>query len=209
MSAGADPPPGTALDSCRVAFKEWAGVCRALAGGRQSLILRKGGIEEGPGGFRPEHPAFWLYPTRVHQAHQGLKPEADPPSTVVVTPEGVVGIDTLAVVESVHFTDRLQLLMRLDGLHAWTAETVESRFHYRRPGLWVLGVRVFVLDAPVVVAVHPEHAGCKTWVPLDDPPSTAGLRPALGPAEVARRLSLILATLQPDGASSTPHLDDN
>ncbi len=52
-------------ESCAVAFKEWADVCAALLDGRQSLILRKGGIEEGPGGFRPEHAAFWLYPTRT------------------------------------------------------------------------------------------------------------------------------------------------
>ena len=60
-------------DSCSVAFKEWAGVCDALADGRQSLILRKGGIAEGPRGFVPEHSTFWLYPTRVHEAGQGLR----------------------------------------------------------------------------------------------------------------------------------------
>ena len=31
------------------AFKEWAVICKALATGRQLLILRKGGIDE-PGG---------------------------------------------------------------------------------------------------------------------------------------------------------------
>ena len=87
----------TALpDSCAVAFKEWAGVCDALSSGRQSLILRKGGVSEGPGGFRPEHPAFWLYPTHVHEAEQGLRTPSGP--SIVETP-GVVAIDALAVVE--------------------------------------------------------------------------------------------------------------
>ena len=65
------PPP----ESCAVAFKEWAGVCDALIEGRQTIIIRKGGISEGagPGVFVPEHAEFWLYPTWVHQAEQGLR----------------------------------------------------------------------------------------------------------------------------------------
>lgn len=34
-----------------IAFKEWDIVCKALEEGRQSLILRKGGIHEGREGF--------------------------------------------------------------------------------------------------------------------------------------------------------------
>src|SRR5881227_1925455 len=98
----------TALpDACAVAFKEWAGVCDALGTGRQSLILRKGGVSEGPGGFRPEHPAFWLYPTHVHEAEQGLKvpyrPRLDPE-------DGVVELDALAVVEWAGRIERVEQL---------------------------------------------------------------------------------------------------
>ena len=62
-------------ESCRIAFKEWASVCDALLEGRQTIILRKGGISEGtaPGLFVPEHSEFWLYPTWVHQAEQGVR----------------------------------------------------------------------------------------------------------------------------------------
>ena len=62
------------VDSCAVAFKEWAGICDALIAGRQSIVVRKGGISEsaGPGVFVPEHSEFWLFPTWVHQAEQGL-----------------------------------------------------------------------------------------------------------------------------------------
>ena len=52
-----------------IAFKEWAVICRALAEGRQSLILRKGGIAEAGGQFRPEHDRFLLYPTYFHEQH--------------------------------------------------------------------------------------------------------------------------------------------
>src|SRR4051794_27585132 len=96
-------PPAT----CGVAFKEWAGVCDALEDGRQSLILRKGGIDEGPSGFVPEHPAFWLYPTRRHEGEQGLRvaPKRRPD-----LPAGQVDLATLAVVASVHHVDRPGLL---------------------------------------------------------------------------------------------------
>ena len=49
----ADPVPHAG--AVRTAFKEWAIVVDALGRGRQSVILRKGGIAEGRGGFRPEH----------------------------------------------------------------------------------------------------------------------------------------------------------
>ena len=64
------------MDTLSVAFKEWAVICRALAEGRQALILRKGGIAEAGGQFAPEHNRFWLYPTFVHQQQGGIKPEA-------------------------------------------------------------------------------------------------------------------------------------
>ena len=40
------------------AFKEWAVICRALAAGDQSIILRKGGIDENDDSFRVEHTRF-------------------------------------------------------------------------------------------------------------------------------------------------------
>src|SRR5258705_3213217 len=46
----------------RTAFKEWAIVVDALGRGEQIVILRKGGIREGRGGFHVEHPQFWLFP---------------------------------------------------------------------------------------------------------------------------------------------------
>ena len=66
-------------DHCAIAFKEWSEICQVLADGHQTLIVRKGGIREGPGGFSPDHPAFWLYPTYVHQAQaRTARPRAGP-----------------------------------------------------------------------------------------------------------------------------------
>jgi hypothetical protein len=169
-------------ETCAIAFKEWAGVCDALASGRQAMILRKGGIEEGPRGFVPEQPAFWLYPTFVHEGEQGLKNASTTPRR---TDAGIVPIGAMAAVESVDRVDDLDVLLGLDALHAWTAETVRKRFEYRKPGLWVLGVRVYRRDEPWTVEVTPAQLGCKTWVPLEKPLATAGLTPARSEAEAA------------------------
>lgn len=180
-------PPAT----CSVAFKEWAGVCDALADGRQSIILRKGGIREepGPGAFVPEHDAFWLYPTAVHQAQQGLRSDAAPRSTIATTPGSTIPIGLLARVELIGRILDESRLPALEDFHVLTEETVRSRFHYRTPGLWVLATRIWRREPAFPVVATPEHAGCKTWVILDEPLPTSGLTAALDDAEWSSRLA--------------------
>ena len=48
-------------------FKEWALVCAALGAGRQSVIIRKGGLAEGRDGFAFRHREFFLFPTFFHE----------------------------------------------------------------------------------------------------------------------------------------------
>src|SRR5260370_15414151 len=62
----------------RHALKEWAVICRALADGTQSLLLRKGGIDEAAGAFAVEHTRFWLLPTWTHQQREGIVETALP-----------------------------------------------------------------------------------------------------------------------------------
>lgn len=182
--------PGT----CAVAFKEWAGVCAALAEGRQSIILRKGGIAEDAGVFTPEHPVFWLYPTHLHEGQQGLKPDAP---VLHATPgaHNQVPIRTLAAVESVDFVQDTGILPALDAFHVWTSDTVFKRFHYRTPGLWVLSLRVYTTAEPVRLRVTAEHTGCKTWVPLETPLPTFGLSAVLDDAEATHRRDRLAAVL--------------
>ncbi|MDR3619009.1 MAG: DUF1802 family protein [Paludisphaera borealis] len=179
--------------SCGVGFKEWSGVCDALAAGAQTVILRKGGIAEGPGGFTPEHPFFWLYPTHVHEAQQGLRtgderpaPGGDP---------GEVAIRALAAVDSVRRIDREDDLDALEEFHVWTSETVHKRFQYRNPGLWALVVRVWARERPTSLIATPEQLGCKTWVELIPPLPTAGLAPVLDDEAWERRREALRAVL--------------
>jgi hypothetical protein len=50
-----------------IGFKEWALVCEALGSGRQSVIIRKGGVAEGRDGFAFRHREFFLFPTYFHE----------------------------------------------------------------------------------------------------------------------------------------------
>jgi len=168
--------------SCAVAFKEWAGVCDALLEGRQTLLVRKGGLSEGtgPGNFALEHTEFWLYPTWVHQAEQGVRARDSSASPVHrIDHEGIVPIRALVRVGPIGYVKNVETLAELEPFHIFTAETIIKRFQYRHPGLWVLGARVWQHDTGFAVAVAPEHAGCKTWVYLDKPLPVRELTPVL------------------------------
>jgi hypothetical protein len=185
---------------CAVAFKEWAGVCQALGEGRQSLIVRKGGIDEGPSGFTPEHQAFWLYPTYVHQAQQGLKTEPatsekSPRTEPTISPEEVA-IQFLAKVELIQHVTSEDRLAALAPFHVWTEETLRKRFAYRRPGLWVMGVRIFRRDSPWILQPSPEQLGCKSWVTLEPALSTADLHPVLDDHAAAHQARLLREALE-------------
>lgn len=152
-----------------IAFKEWAVICRALASGRQDVILRKGGIVEPGGGFRPEHRRFLLMPTFLHQSAEQLIPEArdlladieadrPPPGSVMLTHEA-------EVLRSSRI-ERFDDLAAYRSRHVWADAVVAERFHRWQDELHVLEVTVTPLPAPVVLPWHDEFGGCKSWVPL-------------------------------------------
>jgi hypothetical protein len=165
----------------RIAFKEWAAVCRALAEGRQSLIIRKGGIAEDGGVFKPEYTRFWLYPTYLHQQDQGIKPADLGYLRLALTdrpPQGFLRISLFAEIAEIYFVSSINAALVLDDLHIWSLDTIRQRFHYRTPGLYVLLIRVY--RCPTIdVVEHPAYAGCKTWVELDRELSTGGATPVL------------------------------
>jgi hypothetical protein len=172
-----------------VAFKEWAVVCQALEIGVQSLILRKGGIAEDGGTFRPEHAEFLLYPTYFHEHCAGIKPEFLPlldSAEAAKPPAGTIRFTHFVRVAEVKRVIDLESALALDSLHGWTPEVVAQRFKYRAPGLFVLAVRVFRLAQPAEVVERPGFAGCKTWVTLDAAVNAEGAEPVLSDDEFAR-----------------------
>jgi hypothetical protein len=162
------------------ALKEWGVVCAAIAAGRQTLLLRKGGVAEGAAGFTVEHPEFWLLPTRFHQSLAQLRPEAAEllaDAARLEPPPGILRLDLYAVVTAVeHVVDesRLEALVPKQVL---SAQTARERFHYRRPGLYALRFDVFRRESPHEMEDRPEYGGCHSWVPLAQRLPTDLLRP--------------------------------
>jgi hypothetical protein len=161
----------SAVPPVRTAFKEWAVICRALASGRQDVILRKGGIVEPGGAFRPEHARFLLLPTFLHQSAESLLPEArdlleaidgDRPA------EGTVVLTHVAdVVAAQRITDR-RALDFFRHRHVWAESVVDERFHRWQDELHVLEVAVRPLRFPLTLPWRESYGGCRSWVDLGD-----------------------------------------
>lgn len=158
------------------AFKEWAAICRMIDDGRQSVIVRKGGISEAGGEFRPEFDRFWLFPTHLHQAPGSLKADA---AALLSQREDEIDLRTFVDVERIFHLDRLDVALALDDLHYWSPETIQQRFHYRKPGLYLLAVRAWRVGVPHRIAKRPEFDGCKTWVDLPEALSIEGSEPVV------------------------------
>jgi hypothetical protein len=180
------------------AFKEWAVICRALAEGRQALILRKGGVAEKGGGFEVAQTRFWLFPTYVHEKAEALKPEALPLLQAVEAdrpPAGTVRLSHFAEVGGVYHVHDIVGALKIEPLHLWSRETVTARFEYRQPGLFVLPVRVYRVPEVLELPETAYYAGCKSWVELERELPTAGATPVLDDdafRDVMRMLDLLL-----------------
>lgn len=162
-----------------VALKEWGAVCGAILSGRQSLLLRKGGVAED--GFRLEATRFFLYPTFVHQQEAGIKDDARPllDDAVARHRPGRVAIEGWAEVTGIYLVrDRLSAHL-ISHLHVMSDDAVEKRFQYRDPGLQVLAVRAYRLPAAIEIVETDEQRGCKSWVPLSPELSIEGSTPVL------------------------------
>jgi hypothetical protein len=150
------------------ALKEWSAAVHGLLDGRQTVLLRKGGIHEKR--FAVTASRFLLFPTVAHSHAERVRPEhrdlldaaaADSTKDAVVVRAGA---KIVAAVE----VDRPEALDEIESLHIWTAESVRAdRLDFRpRHRLTVLVVQASPLVEPVRLARTPDHAGCKSWVPL-------------------------------------------
>lgn len=187
------------------ALKEWAVVCRALADGRQTLLIRKGGIEEIKAGFQVSHRDFWLFPTYVHQNAADLIQAARAEFAEVQAtqpPAGSIPLQLYATVEDAVKVLDLERLRSLEGCHILSWDCVSSRFHYRnKPGVHVMTVRVYRHPTVITLPNTPGYDGCVSWVDLDTALETDSCTPVLSDAQFAARLADIRARLA--GASAS------
>jgi hypothetical protein len=157
-----------------VAFKEWQVVCDALASGRQTLILRKGGIHEGRQGFSFAHESFFLFPTRFHAQSEQVRE-----GEVVAMPEWQVG-DIIRITHHVQALRALTLtdwreVALLEPFHIYSEKTVRERFDWQGKGMvsgsiHVALVQVRKLAEPWDFPYEKSYGGCRSWVTLPEPP---------------------------------------
>ena len=189
------------MNTLQYALKEWAVVCRALADGRQTLLLRKGGIAEKDGRFAVERERFWLFPTYVHQQKDGIVPEAAALLERVEAerpPEDVVRLTHFAETAAIYRADDLYAVEKLAALHCWSPQTVEARFAYRGSGLFVLAVRVYRSAQGFDLPNAAEYAGCRSWVELERALPVEGATPVMEEGAFAEVLRTLDRVLQPE-----------
>ncbi len=177
------------------AFKEWAVVCRALGSGRQIIILRKGGIAEGPAGFEVTDKQFFLYPTYVHQLPTSVVPGwRDAFDQCVDLTPGSITIEHYAIVSSWVRVRTMEKLKSLRSEHILADSVVEERFkRWADDGVHALMVRVYELPQPVVVPELESYAGCKSWLTLAEQVPLTGARPVLEDGDFEKRMATVRA----------------
>jgi hypothetical protein len=159
-----------------LALKEWSIVCRALEEGKQSILLRKGGILEYKEGFEISQKIFLVYPTLEHQSKEYLQQdylqqfelllEKNDPNFEYRTNT----ITILAQIEGIQEFNDESKLAKLEKYHIWNEKYVNMRMSYNpKKPMNALLLRIYKLPEPISVKVNPEWAGCKSWINIELP----------------------------------------
>ncbi|MDB5271901.1 MAG: hypothetical protein JWO58_268 [Chitinophagaceae bacterium] len=153
-----------------LAFKEWSYIVTALGKGKQSIILRKGGISEENGDFELKGKEFILFPTLYHQAEQLIKPQWLPflKTEQYHIESGKVRIKYFAkVLDSQVLTDWGKV-KKLDAFHGWKEEIIQERFWRWENKIQLLVLQIYELGAAQDIVLKPEYEGCKSWIEIDE-----------------------------------------
>ena len=185
------------MDSLRHTLKEWAVAVRALELGETALVVRKGGIREKA--FAVANRRFLLLPGYEHQRPELLKPGYRRLLRGIpdLTDDGPLRFTSFAEVQGAYENSEPESLAAIDPYHMWTPEYAESRFRWRpKKPLTVLVLRTYLLPEPVELPYSEAYGGCRSWIELEEPVSTAGARPSLDDEAFERLVSPALEVLR-------------
>lgn len=178
-----------------IAFKEWALVCEELGSGRQSIILRKGGIAEGRAGFRFQHPEFLLLPTLFHEQAAKLRVPAGTPLPAMRA-DGRLEVRFAASVEWTRDITDWPQVQALAPFHLWQDFEIEKRFRQDENNTVSLAfVRVRRLSEPFIFDDSPRYGGCRSWVEVPALSAHIAQSEVLDDATHRAREAMILARL--------------
>jgi hypothetical protein len=152
------------------ALKEWAIVCKGLEEGRQTILLRKGGIMERKHGFELRHNDFYMYPTFEHQSRDLLQEEYADRFESILQNKPLDNLNTIYLYAKVIFiteTFSRKMLHGLRDFHIWNEKYINARMDYNpEKPLSIMLLRVYRLNRALSVALSPQQAGCRSWIDI-------------------------------------------
>lgn len=166
-----------------MAFKEWAIVCEALEEGKQTIVLRKGGVKEENGALVPEHGEFFLYPTYGPQVTDGIKADWRPRLHKLnkdAKDTKHVHFRLYAIVESVHKVTDWEVAKGFVPFTILSDQEAEREFNEGDwKGFYVFLLRVQSLAVPMEMLRKGSHDKDPIWAPLGTSLFTVGAFPVI------------------------------
>ena len=152
------------------ALKEWATVVKALEQGKQTVILRKGGILETASGFSIESKKFFLFSTWEHQETKHVKPEFHEFLTEVLEKKPKADHNKISSYAEVLYEKDVKsndVINNLSSFHVWSDSYIQERKNWmpEKPmkAMFLKTIKIPEFDLPL----KPEFSGCKSWIELN------------------------------------------
>lgn len=158
-----------------LALKEWSIICKAMEEGKQTILLRKGGILEYKKGFEISQKVFLLYPTLEHQAAEYLQSNYLQEYELLlkrnrseIVQDKVNTLRIIARIEAMQEFHNYEPLSKLEKYHIWNEKYVNMRMNYNpKKPMNALLLRIYKLSQPISIDVNPGWAGCKSWIDIE------------------------------------------
>ena len=152
------------------ALKEWATIVKALENGKQTIILRKGGILETASGFEIIAKKFLLFPTWEHQEIKHVKPEYHNLLNQTLDNKPKEGYNTItSIAEVLDHKDisSNKIIDDLSSFHVWSDEYIKERINWmpEKP-LKVIFLKVYTFPQ-IEIPLQVDFEGCKSWIELN------------------------------------------
>jgi hypothetical protein len=155
------------------ALKEWAVVCKGLEEGRQTILLRKGGIMERKDGFELKHNDFYIFPTYEHQSRDLLQQDYVDKFESILQSKPIDDQNAIYLYAKVIFiteTFNREMLYDLRDFHIWNEKYISLRMDYNpEKPLSIVLLRVYRLNTALNVTLSPQQAGCRSWIDFQSP----------------------------------------
>ena len=152
------------------ALKEWATVVKALEQGKQTVILRKGGILETASGFNIESKKFFLFPTWEHQEIKYVKPEFHNFLKEVLNKKPDEGFNKISSYAKILYEKDIEsndVISDLSSFHVWSDSYIQERRNWM-PEKPMKAVFLRTIKIPeFILPLEPEFSGCKSWIELN------------------------------------------